>query len=273
VSEKICVRVAKQRKNKVSSNEPKSDNVPVPFGSGNSRRLIVLAVLFALCVIFYYFGEIVKLLGWDFLSWQFFYTVHDTHRLFYLAPIVYAGYFFGTRAGVIVTIVSAFSFLPRAVFISPYPDPLLRMVLFVIIAGVIGYISGVAKDEYVRLKCLTRALQNERDRLLEVLQRIEDGVLITAPDYRVRFANPRMVKDFGEVAGARCYQYLHQLDSPCQQDCRLQRILSGAIECWEYRCPDGRIYKVTASPYKDSDGVVCQLATFRNITHLKKGGS
>ena len=32
--------------------------------------------------------------------------------------------------------------------------------------------------------------------------------------------------------------------------------------------PDGRIYEVVASPYRDTDGVICQLATYREASDL-----
>ncbi|MCK4723467.1 MAG: hypothetical protein KAT75_09185, partial [Dehalococcoidia bacterium] len=41
-------------------------------------------------------------------------------------------------------------------------------------------------------------------------------------------------------------------------------------ERWEYNFPDGRTYEVVASPFVDSDGEVCQLASFRNITQRKQ---
>ncbi len=96
-----------------------------------------------------------------------------------------------------------------------------------------------------------------------------DGVLIIGPDYRVRFTNQSIVRDFGEGIGAYCYQYLHQFEKPCGESCKLADVLNGNIERWEYNFPNGRTYEVLASPYVDSDGKTYQLAIFRNITQRK----
>jgi len=236
----------------------------------NSRRFYILVLLWGFCTLFYYFGELVDFAGWEALRWDFFYGVHDIHRLLFLAPIIYAGYVFGVKATVIVTIVAVNSLLPRALFISPFPDPLLRTVLFIIIAGAMGYLTAIAHSEYERGRHLEAVVRNERDKLLGILERMEDGVLIIGPDYRIRFTNPSMVRDFGEGVGSHCYKYLCKFDAPCEQICKLPNVIKGAVERWEYNFPDGRTYEVVTSPYIDSDGVVCQLATFRKMRKHKK---
>ncbi|MFC2004901.1 PAS domain-containing protein [Chloroflexota bacterium] len=235
----------------------------------NPYSFYFLFLLFGCCTLFYYFGELVYFAGWEALRWEFFYGVHDIHRLLFFAPIIYAGYVFGIRAAIITTIVVIMTLLPRALFISPFPDPLLRTVLFVMIAGTMGYLTAKARSESERRGHLETLLISERDKLSEILQRIEDGVFITGPDYRIRFMNPSMVRDFGEGIGSYCYEYLYKFDYPCQQVCKLPNVLNGATERWEYGFPDGRTYEVLATPYIDSDGTVCQLATFRNITQRK----
>ncbi len=269
--------VSQQRNILVGSNRARKDEVnKATFGrqavSGVPRRrhFYILVLLLGGCTLFYYFGELVDFTGWEALRWDFFYGVHDVHRLFFLAPIIYAGYVFGVKAAVIVTIVAVNTILPRALFISPFPDPLLRTVLFIIIAGTIGCLTGIARSESKRRSHLEALLTSERDKLLGILERMADGVLVTGPDYRIRFMNPSLVRDFGEGIGSHCYEYLHKFDEPCPQICKLPNVINGAIEKWEYNFPDGRTYEVLASPYIDSDGTVCQLAIFRNITQRKK---
>ena len=228
-----------------------------------------MPLLLIICTLFYYFGELVEWAAWDALRREFFYGVHDVHRLLFLAPIIYAGYKARVKGALIVTMVAFMIFLPRAFFISPFPDPLLRTVLFTIIAGVMGYLTAIARNESERRSHLETLIGNERDRLQGILERMEEGVLITGPDYRIRFLNPSMVKDFGEGVGSYCYQYLHKFDSPCKQVCKLTDVINGKVERWEYNFPDGRNYEVIASPYTDSDGVVCQLAMFRDVTQRK----
>jgi PAS domain-containing protein len=225
--------------------------------------------MFGFCTLFYYFGELVDFAGWKFLRWEFFYSVHDIHRLLFLAPIIYAGYVFGIKATIIMTIIVLMTFLPRAIFISPFPDPLLRMVLFTIIAGSMGYLTARVREESKRRLRVESLLISERDRLLGMLERMEDGVLIVGSDHQIRFMNPSMIRDFGEGVGASCYKCIHGRDEPCQ-GCKLLNVVNGQVERWEYIFPDGRTYEVVASPYRDLDGTICQLTTFRNVTQRRK---
>lgn len=239
--------------------------------SRSYQSFYLLFSMFALCTLFYYFGELVDYAGWMALRWDFFYGVHDIHRLLFLAPIVYAGYVFGVRGTVIITILAVAAFLPRALFVSPYPDPTLRMVLFSIVAGTIGYLTATTRREFQRRSSLEALLRSERDKLLGILERMQDGVLIVGPDYRIRYMNPSMIRDFGEGVGSYCYERLYQLEVPCQRACKLPGVLKGAIEKWDYTLPDGTTYEVLASPYTDADGTICQIATFRNLSKRGTG--
>lgn len=370
----------------------------------------ILLVLFLICILFYYFGEIVDIAGWTALRWDFFYTVHDLHRLLFLAPIIYASYSFRVKGVGIATFASFVIFLPRALFISPFPDSIIRMMLFTIIAGIMGILVGITRNQAaanvrlqeqhqavdrllqiseeryrqifqnaydaiwindmegnitsvndaatrlvgyrledlsptstrtsltseslhianeVRTKLLrgepvvqpyeqrlvtkqgtetilkittnvvevdgratgfqhiardvTQELQEaeqrkhlealvkgERDKLFGILEKMRDGVFIVGPDYRILFMNSSMIKTFGEGTGLPCYKHLHQFRDPCDQICQLPTVIDGSTERWEYHFPDGRTYDVIASPFIDSDGVVCQLSTLRDITERKQ---
>jgi ABC-type spermidine/putrescine transport system permease subunit I len=134
-------------------------------------RLLILGLMMLFCTLFYYFGELANFLGWGALRWHFFYSVHDFHRLLFLAPIVYAGYFFGVRAAIIITVISVNIFLPRALFISPFPDPLSRTVLFIIIAGVIGYLTG---RESERRRYLEALVKSQGKTIKDLLEKVDD---------------------------------------------------------------------------------------------------
>ena len=234
-------------------------------------RVFTLPLLLVFCTLFYYFGELVDWAAWEALRREFFYGIHDIHRLLFLAPIIYAGYFGRVKGAIIVTLISFVIFMPRSFFISPFPDPLLRTVLFTLIAGVIGSLTGIIRNKSERCRRLETTIRNERDKLLHIVDGIADGVLITGPDYRIRFMNSNMVTEFGDGTGSPCFQHLHNLDAPCEQNCRIPDVINNReIGKWECSFPDGRIYEVVAAPYVDSDGVVCQLSVFRNITQRKK---
>lgn len=119
------------------------------------NRAFQWTILVLLCLYYpliYYFGEIVDHFGWAALRWDFFYTVHDIHRVVFLIPILYASYHFGIKGGVITTIFASAVFLPRGFLLSPYPDPISRMVVFVIFALCLGIFVGTLHNRLEQLQ-------------------------------------------------------------------------------------------------------------------------
>jgi len=229
----------------------------------NIRRFYFLFFIFAICVIFYYFGEIIDFFGWDALRLNFFYTVHDIHRLVFLFPIMYAAYYFGMRATIIIIILTISVFIPRALFISPYPGPLLRPVLFTIAVALVGLFMARESERSIKKSSY---IEKAREQHFRALDEVGDGVLLIGPDYRIRFLNDMMKQKFGDGMGLYCYNYLHKENNPCrQQICKLGEVQKGATLEMEFELPDGKIYQVIALPYVDTDNVVCQLSIIRNI--------
>jgi PAS domain-containing protein len=234
-------------------------------------RKAILPSMLIFCTLFYYFGELVDLAGWDALRWDFFYSVHDVHRLLFLIPIIYAGYTARVKGALIVTLGAFAVFLPRAFLISPYPDPLLRMVLFTIIAGVIGFLIGVIRSRSEQCRQLEAVIRSERGILLSIIDEVADGALIIGPDYRIRLTNPKMVEYLGDGTGSLCYKYLHNYESPCQNGCQMLSVINNVkIARWQYSFPDGKTCEVVAVPYVDADGVVCQLTILYRFCPAQK---
>ncbi len=105
---------------------------------GSHYALPLLLFLFFLCVLVYYFGELVDFAGCGFLRRSFFYQVHDIQRLFFIAPVLYSAYLFAMPGALAGAAASLIAFLPRALFVSPYPQPLARALVFVLFLGLLG---------------------------------------------------------------------------------------------------------------------------------------
>jgi DNA-binding winged helix-turn-helix (wHTH) protein len=163
----------------------------------NSYRLWILLSLFAVCTLFYYFGELVDFAGWQSLRWEFFYTVHDVHRLFFLAPIVYAGYSFRIKGAVIATIASFMVFLPYAIFVSTFPDAMLRAVLFTLIAGVLGILAGRMRNQFE---------QRRRLRSRALVTNDKEDEVFTAGDLEIDLSK-QLVRRRGQIVKLTATEY------------------------------------------------------------------
>ena len=131
-----------------------------------ANRGVQLTILVLLCVyypIIYYFSELVDHFGWEALHWQFFYTIHDIHRVVFLLPICFAAYCFRIKGAVITTIFAFAVFLPRGIALSPYPDPMSRMVVFVIFALILGIFIGTLRNQNERLQHQYEQLRQRMD--------------------------------------------------------------------------------------------------------------
>jgi signal transduction histidine kinase len=239
----------------------------------NREKAAQLAIVFGILVVvtlFYYLGEFVNALGISGFSWGYSLTVHDLHRLLFMIPIIYAGYVFRIKGAIIVTIICFLIFLPRALLISPYPDPLLRVIIYSLVAGAIGVLTAITRNTSERHRILEESVKEERDMFYRILENMPDGVLIISSDHRIQFLNKATRDDFGDGIGHFCYEYLHHFDSPCTDICRLAEVIKGSTLRWEYAFSDGRTYEIVASPFNDFNVKDGCLALLRNITKRKQ---
>jgi len=136
------------------------------------------------------------------------------------------------------------------------------------VGSMVGPFTGGNEAEWARH--LEKLLKGERDRLMGILDSLEEGIVIIGRDRVIRFMNPSMMREFGDGTGKCCHQHLRDLEEPCLDSCKLPDVLRGATERWEYRLPDGRAYEVIGSPFADADQTPCVLAAFRNVTQEKQ---
>lgn len=226
------------------------------------RRFVYLVVMFAACTLFYYFGEVVDLFGWEALRFEFFYGVHDTHRLLFLVPILYAAHYYGVKASVIVTIIAVNTFIPRALFFSPYPDPLLRTIIFILVAGVVGHLLGRATTARRRLEA---RIVRQRRSLRALLDELAPAYLIVGPDRIIRYISPALERHLGEGVGWYCHRYLRGFQQPCPDGCGLAGIITGTTRRMDYLHPEVAGEPGLAFAYLDTDGAICQLTVFPGI--------
>jgi len=110
----------------------------------------------------------------------------------------------------------------------------------------------------------------ESQRLISILDAIEDGMYIIDADYTLEFMNKAMVRDFGEGIGKKCYQVINNSDEICPW-CRAKEVFEGETIRWEQHVPGvDRTYDLLEQPLENADGTISKLSICRDITQRKK---
>ena len=155
-----------------------ADN-PQPSAVWKNAHLWYIALIMMACSLFYYLDSILHALGWATPQWSILYMPHDFHRMLFAVPILYASYIFKTRGAIITTLISALIFLPRALFISPYPNSLLRPLFFCIVIGMVGAFGAKLLDEVTAHKKAEEALGSSKERLNIIFEYAPDGLYLS----------------------------------------------------------------------------------------------
>lgn len=109
----------------------------------------------------------------------------------------------------------------------------------------------------------------ERERLYAVLDTLPAYVVLLTPDHHISFANRFFRQRFGEDHGRPCYQYLFNLEEPCD-NCETYKVLkTGEKHHWEWTGPDGRDYDIYDFPFKEIDGSIHVMEMGIDITDRK----
>lgn len=105
------------------------------------------------------------------------------------------------------------------------------------------------------------ALWDDAERYRAVVEAFEGLIYVCSADYRIEFANPRLIERTGlNPVGRLCYQALHDRTSACPW-CVNQQVLAGETVRWEAQSPkDGRWYLAINAPLRHRDGRVSTMA-------------
>lgn len=100
-----------------------------------SPHFWIIAALMAVLSLLYYAGHTPLAHFGGFFTCAY---PHDIHRALFLFPIIYAAVAFRSRGAISTSLLLLCVVLPRPFICSPYAAPLVRSLLFVIFAGLIG---------------------------------------------------------------------------------------------------------------------------------------
>jgi len=94
-----------------------------------------ILIIFSVCIILHY-PQQMPFLGEIGLSSLLGLSRHAVERVLFLAPIIYAGFIFGLRGGIVSLVAASAAMLPRVFYISHYPADALFETLAVLVVGV-----------------------------------------------------------------------------------------------------------------------------------------
>jgi len=148
-----------------------------------SPHFWIIVALMAVLTLVYYAGYTLLAQFSSFFTDAF---PHDLHRTLFLIPIIYAALTFRVRGALGASLVFLCVVLPRT-FYSPYTDPLVRPLLFVLFTAFLGVltamlIDGVEKEEraHVELNIAHQELSTYVQQLKESQEQLIQAEKLTS---------------------------------------------------------------------------------------------
>ncbi|MFH0925654.1 MAG: ATP-binding protein [bacterium] len=132
-----------------------------------------------------------------------------------------------------------------------------------------AFVQGAIYDINTR-KLAEEIISHEKNKLINILDSMKDGVVITNALYEIEYINPVFEKEFSQPKGRKCYEYLHNQPHPCLS-CNFPKIILNKTVQWELYSPElQKTYDVVGVPLLNPDGSISKLDIFRDITARKK---
>lgn len=248
----------------------------------NPHLWAILALTALLGVIYY--GDQLNISHWALLQGRFFTSsyVHDLHRALFLLPMIYAALVFRTKGAWVISALTLAVIVPRAALISEYPDPVLRSVIFGLLAGAAAVLLGIERERRERLAAeITRRRLAEKTstRLAAIVTSSGDAIIGQTPEGIITSWNKGAEDLYGysaaEVVG-RHISILVPPDMTGELEGLLDETRRGEkIERYETvrRRKDGSLVPVslTISPIRDAEGRITGASIIaRDITQRKQ---
>jgi signal transduction histidine kinase len=133
----------------------------------------VLVLFIALTVVYYI--DTFAIVRRSSLDLSFLTGVHDLHRTLFLIPIIYAAFVFRVRGALTVCLGFFCIVLPRALFFSPYPHPLLRAMIAVASWTIIGVLVAAWLNRFEAERTASADLAAAYEELKDYQKRLEEN--------------------------------------------------------------------------------------------------
>jgi signal transduction histidine kinase len=139
-----------------------------------SPHFWIIAALMVVLAFVYYVDQ-TPLASLSPFDHSFFTGVHDVHRTLFFIPVVYAALVFRIWGSLIASFAFLCVVLPRALLFSPYADPIIRAVLFVVFAASIGTLVAMQLIRIESERKARAALDKAYNELSEYDKRLREN--------------------------------------------------------------------------------------------------
>jgi len=136
-----------------------------------SPHFWIIAALMAVLTLVYYAGYTPLAQLGNFLTDAF---PHDLHRTLFLIPIIYAAITFRVRGTLVASFVFLCAVLPRT-FYSPYTDPIVRPLLFVLFTAFLGVLTAMLIDRFEKEEKAHAELNIAHQELSTYVQQLKES--------------------------------------------------------------------------------------------------
>ncbi|MBF0606474.1 MAG: PocR ligand-binding domain-containing protein [Candidatus Magnetobacterium sp. LHC-1] len=132
----------------------------------------------------------------------------------------------------------------------------------------IGLTYATARD-ITEQKQMAEAVKTERDKLMGIMDAMQDCIYIVGIDYDIEFVNRATLKEFGEVNSRKCYEYFHDGTGQCPW-CRREDVFTEQSVTWEWFCPKNhKTYSHFDTPIRNNDGSTSKFSLMHDISDIK----
>lgn len=115
-----------------------------------------------------------------------------------------------------------------------------------------------------------RLLENERDKLVGILECMEDRIYIVNGDHLLEYVNPVGQREFGPAEKTQCHRYFFGRRDVCPW-CHSGEVFSGRFHRSVWTSPCGnRCFDVFEAPLPNADGTVCKIQILHDITEHQR---
>lgn len=130
--------------------------------------------------------------------------------------------------------------------------------------------KGLVKKEASELKSKSQIAEKDRDKFVNILNTMGNGVCIINKNYGIEYINPIIEKEFGKYEGQECFKYFHSKDSICSC-CKIENDDSQEDEKTEFFFPkNNKTFEMFSYPIKNTNNTFSKLIVFYDITERKK---